>query len=114
MRSLRQNLRPGRSLDLGCRWRMIAVRMGNKDVGDRFAAHGLEQSGDMCGIVGARIDYRDLPTTNNVTDRPLKRVRARIVGGNRPHAGHYLLDPIGCETETLIERDVVVHLAEAW
>jgi hypothetical protein len=65
----------------------------------------------MRGIVGAWIDYRDLLAANDVTDRPLKGVRARIVGGNRPHAGRYLLDPIGCETETLIERDVVVHLA---
>jgi hypothetical protein len=92
---------------------MIAVRMGDKDVGDRFAADGLEQGRDMGGIVRARIDYRDLPAANDVTDRPLKRVRARIVGGNRPHSRHYLLDLIGCEAETLIERDVVIHLTAA-
>ena len=67
----------------------------------------------MGGIVRARIDYRDLAAANDVTDRPPKRVRARIVGGNRPHARHYLLDLIGCEAETLIERDVVIHLAAA-
>ena len=90
---------------------MIAVRMGDKHVGDRFVADGVEQGRGMGGIVRARIDYRDLPAANDVTDRPLKRVRARIVGGNRAHAWHYLLDLIGREAETLIERDVVVHLA---
>ena len=32
-----------------------------------------------------------------------------IVGGNRPHAGRYPLDPIRRKTETLVERDVVIH-----
>ena len=70
MRSLRQDLRPGCGFDLARRRRLIAVRMGDKDVGDRFAADGLEQGRDMGGIVRARIDYRDLAAANDVTDRP--------------------------------------------
>jgi hypothetical protein len=46
-------------------------------------------------VVGARINDRDLPAANDVADRPLKRVRARIVGGNGTYAGRYLLDLIG-------------------
>jgi len=88
---------------------MVAMRMGNKNVGHGFAAHGVEQCRDMGGVVGARVDNRYLPAADNVTDGPFKRVRARVVGGNRPHAGRYPLDPIRRKTETLVERDVVIH-----
>jgi|SRR5215468_997249 hypothetical protein len=111
MRSLRQYLRASRGLDLGRGRRMIAVRMGDKDVGNGFAAHGVQKRRDMRSILRPGIDNRHVVAADDVTDRAFEGEWAWIIGSNRPHAGRDLLDLIGYETETLIERDVIVHLA---
>jgi hypothetical protein len=63
----------------------------------------------MRGIVGTGIDNRHLVAADDVADRAFESEWAWIVGGDRPHAGRYLLDLIGCEVKTFIEGDVVVH-----
>ena len=58
VRTLGIDRRAGLGLDLGHRRRMIAMGVGDENVGHGLAAHGVEQSGDMGVVVGAGIDDR--------------------------------------------------------
>ena len=80
VRALGVNRRAGRRLDLGHGRRMIAVGMGDENVGDGFAAHGVEQRGDMGVVVRPGIDDRDLAAADDVAHRALEGERAGIVG----------------------------------
>ena len=85
------------------------MRVGDKDVGYSFAANRLKQRRDMRGIVGTGIDNRHLVAADDVTNCAFEGEWARIVRGNRPHAGTHLLDLIGRKSEALVEWNVVIH-----
>src|SRR5690349_5260021 len=87
---------------------MVAMRVRDEDVRDGLAAHRIEQRREMCGIVGTRIDDRDLAAPDDVAQRPFERERPGIVGQHPPHARHRLIDGVGREIERLVEGNVVV------
>src|SRR6185312_6412437 len=87
---------------------MVAMRMRDEDVRDGLAPHGIEQRGEMRGIVGTRIDDRDLAASDDVAQRPLERERPGIVGHDPSHARHRLVDGVGREIKGLVEGNVVV------
>ena len=73
VRALRENLRAGCGLDLGHGGGMIAMGVGDENVGDGLAAHGVKQRADMRIVVGAGIEDRDLAAADDVADRTLIR-----------------------------------------
>ena len=93
VRALREYLGAGRRLHLGRRRRMIAVGMGDENMGDGFAAHGIEQRRDMGVVVGAGIEDRDLAAADDVAHRTLEGERARIIGDDGAHARRHLARP---------------------
>ena len=56
MRTFGVNRSPGCCLDLGHGRRMVAMRVGDKNVGDGFAAHRIKQSRDVGIVIGAGIE----------------------------------------------------------
>ena len=95
----------GRRLDRRHRRRMIAMGVGDENMRHGLAAHGVEQRGDMRGIVGAGIDDGDLAAADDVADRALEGERPRIVGHHPAHAGHRLVDRVGREIERSCRRE---------
>ena len=91
---------------------MIAMGMGDENVRDGFAAHGIEQRRDMGIVIGAGIEDRDFAAADDVTHRALEGERARIIGDHRAHAGRDLRHRVGLEIESLVERDVVAHASK--
>ena len=89
---------------------MVAVGMGHQDMRDGFVTHCIKQRRDMHDIVGAGIDNRHLAVPDDVADRTFERERAWIIGHDRAYAGRHFLDLIGLEAETLVERNVVIHV----
>ena len=101
----RVDLGAGRGLDLGHGRRMVAMGVGDKNVGDGLAAHGVEQRRDVRVVVRTRIEDRDFAAADDVADRALegetgpdcwRRWRAR--------RGATSVDLAGTEIEALIER----------
>ena len=111
VRTLGEHLGAGRRFDFGHRGRMIAMGMGDENMGDGFAAHGVKQRADMRIVVGAGIENRDFAAADDVAHRALERERAGIVGDDRAHARRDVAHPVGLEIERLVERNVVVHAA---
>ena len=67
----------GRGLDPGHRRRMIAMGVGDEDVGHGLAAHRVEQRRDMGVVVRAGIEDRDFAAADDVAHRALEGERAR-------------------------------------
>ena len=88
---------------------MIAMGMGDEDVRDRLAAHGIEQRRDMGVIVGAWVEDRNLAAADNVADRAREGERTGIVGDDRPYVRRHLFRSTGQEIEGLVVGDVVAH-----
>ena len=109
MRSLRENHGAGRRLDACRRRRMVAVRVGHKNVRHSFAAHRIEQRRDVVVVERAGIDDGDMSAADDVGERPLERERARIVGKQPPHAWDDFLHHARCKVERLIEGNIVAH-----
>ncbi len=112
VRSLCVHRGAGRGLDLRHRRRMVAMRMGDEDVRDRLAAHGIEQRRDVGVVVGAGVKDRDLAAADDVADRACEGERAGIVGHDRPHVRRDLFRSAGYEIEALVIGDVVAHAEE--
>src|SRR5581483_3567257 len=89
---------------------MVAMRVGDEYMRHCFATYGVEQRADMRGIVGTRIDDRDLAAAEDVADRPLEGKGTRVVGHDPPHARHGLVHHARREIESLVEGNVVGHL----
>ena len=89
--ALRINLGAGCGLDLGHGGGMIAVGVGDENVGDGLPAHGVEQRADMRVVIGAGVEDRDLAAADDVADRALIGERAGIVGDDGAHARRHLL-----------------------
>ena len=109
VRTFAVGLGAGRFHDARHRRRMIAMRMRDEDMGDGLAAHGVEQSGDVLAVVGARIDDRDIAAPDDIGDRSLEGERARIAGAERADAGRDLLHHAGNEVEASVEGNVFAH-----
>ena len=88
---------------------MVAMGVGNENVGDGFPAHGIEQRGDMRLVEWTGIDDGDLPAAHDIGDGPLEREWPGIVGEEAPHAGHHLLYRFRREIKALVERNVRAH-----
>ena len=114
MRALGVNRRAGRRFDLRHGGRMIAVRMGDENMRDRFAAHRVEDRGDVRGVVRAGIEDRDLAAADDIADRALEGERPGIVGDDRAHAGRDLLRPAGHEVKDFVVLDVLAHAHGGW
>src|ERR1043166_4494140 len=84
--------------------RMIAVGMGDEDMGHGLAAHGVEQCRRMRLAVRTGIDDRNLATPYDVADCPGKGERTRIVAEDAPHTGPHLFGYAGQKREIAIER----------
>ena len=111
VRTLRENLGSGRRLDLRHRRRMIAMGVGDENMRDGLAAHGVKQRGDMGIVVGAGIEDRDFAAADDVAHRALERERSGIIGDHRADLRRNLAYPVGLKVECLIEGDVVAHPA---
>ena len=85
---------------------MIAVGVGDENMRDGLAAHGVEQRRAVDGIVRARIDDGDLAAADDVAHRAFEGERARVVAQYAPHAGHRLVDASGNELEVFVVGDV--------
>ena len=99
----------GRRLDRRHRRRMVAVGVGDENMRHRLVAHGLEQRGDMGGIVRAGIDDGDAAAADDVAHRALEGERPGIVRHHAAYAGHRLVHGVGREFEIFVEGDVVGH-----
>ena len=99
----------GRRLDLGHGRRMVAMGVGDEDVGDGLAAHRVEQRGDMGVVVGAGIEDRDFAAADDVAHRALEGERARIVGDDGAHARRHLGGAGPARDRSLVVADVVAH-----
>ena len=108
VRAFRIDCGAGMRLDGRHRGRMIAMRMGDENMRHRLVAYGIEQRADMGGIVGAGIDDGDLAPADDVAERAFEGERSGVVGHHPAHAGHHLVNRVGREIETLVERNVVV------
>ena len=109
VRALGVNRGAGRRLDLGRRRRMIAMGMGDENVGYGFAAHRIEQRGNMGVVLRTGIDDRDLAAADDVAHRALEGERARIIGDDGAHAGRHVGGAAGHQIECLVVSDVVAH-----
>ena len=78
---------------------------------DSFTAHGVEQRSTMPVVVRTGIDNRDAPASEDVTHGPFECERAGVVGHNPPDTGCCLLNLARLEIETLVESNVVGHVA---
>ena len=96
------DLGAGRRLHLRHGGGVVAMGVGDEDVGDRFAAHGVEQRRDMGVVVGTGIDDRHLAAADDVADRAFEGERARIIGDHRAHARRYFLGAAGHEIEGFV------------
>ena len=76
---------------------MVAVGMGDQDMGHGLAPNGVKQRRRMRFIVGTGIDDRDLALADDVTHRPREGEGARIVAENSPHARTDFIDDAGLE-----------------
>ena len=111
VRPLRVDCRAGRRLDLRHRRRMIAMSVGDENMGDGLVAHGIEQRSDMGVVIGAGIEDRHFAAADDVAHRALEGERARIVGHHGADAGRHLACGVGLEIERFVEGDVVAHAA---
>jgi hypothetical protein len=111
VRALRVNLGPGRRFDFRHRRRMVAMGVGDENMGDGLAAHGVKQRGDMGVVVGPGIEDRDFAAADDVAHRAFEGERAGIIGDDRADTRRNLAHPVGFEIEGLIEGNVVVHAA---
>ena len=93
VRALRINLGAGRGFDFGHRRRMVAMGVGDENVGDGLAAHGVKQRGDMGVVVGPGIEDRDFAAADDVAHRALEGERAGIIGDDRADARRHLAAP---------------------
>ena len=109
MRPLRVDCGAGRRLDLGHRGRMIAMGVGDENMGDGLAAHRVEQRRDMGVVVGAGIEDRHLAAADDVADRALEGERARDCWPPRRAPAAPPRRRSGLEIESFVERDVVAH-----
>ena len=109
VRALRIDHGTGRGLDLRHGRRMIAMGVGDENMGHGFAAHRIEHRRDMGLVVRAGVEYRHLAAADDVTDRPLEGERTGIVGDDRAHARRHFLGAAGLKIKRLVVRDVVVH-----
>src|SRR5215468_4187794 len=103
--------RPRRGLDTRRRRRMIAMSMGDEDVGYGLALNGVEKRFDVRLVERAGIDHSDTIPADNVADRALEGERPWIVTEQSAHARIDLLDLAGRKIEASVERDVVTHQA---
>ena len=88
---------------------MVAMRVGDENMGDGLAAHGIEQCRDVGVVFGTGVDDRDLAAADNVTNRSFEGERPGIVGDNGAHARCHLFDPARDKIEALVVGDVVAH-----
>ncbi len=99
VRALGEHFCAGRRLDLRHRRRVIAMRMGDENVGDGFVAHGIEQRRHMGVVVRPRIEDRHFAAADDVAHRALEGERARIVGQHRADARRDVPHRVGLEVE---------------
>ena len=88
---------------------MVAVGMGDEDVGDGLVLDRIEQRADVALVGGTGIDDGDVAAADDVTHRALEGERARVVAHDPAHAGHHFVHRLGGEIELLVEGDVVGH-----
>src|SRR4029079_931484 len=88
---------------------MVAMRVRDKDVRHRLAAHRIEQRSDVRLIVRTRIDDRDLASPDDVADRTLEGERAGVVRHDTADARRDLFGEAGFESEDPVVWNVVCH-----
>jgi hypothetical protein len=95
MRAFGVNGGAGGSLDPRGVRRMVAVGMGDHDMGHGLPAHRIQQRRGMGLVVRTGIDDRDLALAYDVTHRAAEGERARIIAENPPHPGADQIDHAG-------------------
>ena len=88
--------------------RMVAVGMGDENMRDGLAAHGVEQRGCVGLVIGTGIDDRDIASADDVAHRAGEGERRRVVAEHAANAGAHLVDDAGFQGKIAVERDVVV------
>ena len=83
--------------------------VGDKNVGDDFTAHSVEQSCDVHVVIGTRVEDGNFAVADNVANRALERERPGIVGDDRAHGGRYFRRATRDEVERLVVVDIVAH-----
>ncbi len=72
--------RPGRGLQRAGERGVVGVVVGDQDVGDALARHGLEDGVEVRRVVGARVNHRDLAAADDVGPRALEGEGPGVVG----------------------------------
>jgi hypothetical protein len=87
---------------------MVAVGVGDEDVGHGLAAHRIEQRGCVRFVVGTGVDDRDVALADDITHRAGEGKRRRVIAEDAAHAGPHFIDSAGLQRKIAVERDVVV------
>src|SRR5215469_1121683 len=91
---------------------MVAVRMGDKNMRDLFAREAGEQSVDMVGEIGTRVDHRDLALPDNVCAGAPKGKGAGIARDDAADHRRDRLQPAVFEQKLATKRDLDSHEGE--
>src|SRR5215472_19162474 len=88
---------------------MVAVRLGDKNMRDLFAREAGEQSVDMVGEIGTRVDHRDLALPDNVCAGAPKGKGTGIARDDAADHRRDWLQPAVFEQKLAAEGDLDSH-----
>ena len=109
MRTETVGRRTGRRLQRLRRRRMVAMGVGDQDMGHPLAREAGEQCLDMLGEVGTGVDHRDLAAADDVGSGTPEGERARIARDDAADPRCDRLEPAVFERELAAKRDVDGH-----
>ncbi len=101
--------RTGHRLQLCCRGRVVAMGVGDKDVGHPLARETGEQRLDVLGEIGAGVDDRDLAATDNIGSGAAEGEGAGVARDDAANPRRHRLEPAVFERELAAERNVDSH-----
>jgi hypothetical protein len=88
---------------------VVAVGVGDQDVGHPLARQTGEQGLDVLGEIGAGIDHRDLAATDDVGSGAPECEGAGVAGDDAADPRRHRLEPAVFERELAAKRNVDSH-----
>ena len=105
--------RAGRFLQRLRRRRVVAMRVGDEDMGDPLAGEARQQRVDVLGKVGPGIDDRDLALADDIGAGAAERERAGVARDDAPDPRRHRFEPAVFERELAPVGDFDGHRASA-
>src|SRR5271163_949970 len=100
---------PGYRLQRRCRRRMVAMSVGDQDMGHLLAGKSSQQCRDVVFEIRAGIDNRDFAVADNIGPGAAEGERARITRDDAANARRHPLEPAVFERKFAAERDLDSH-----